>query len=122
MQTFYDGKTPALTPTWQYVVQPTYDLPNRLGSVYIRYQYTGSIFADNGNALALPSYGVLSIGGLFNLTDKIQFAVNGSNLTNALGLTEGNPRQGFTQAVVNGYFYGRGIIGTNALGSISFAF
>jgi iron complex outermembrane receptor protein len=38
------------------------------------------------------------------------------NVTNALGLTEGNPRQGFTQSIVNGYFYGRGIVGTDSFG------
>ena len=40
----------------------------------------------------------------------------------ALGLTEGNPRQGPTQSVVNGYFYGRGVIGTNAMAQLTFKF
>jgi hypothetical protein len=44
------------------------------------------------------------------------------NVTNALGLTEGNPRQGFTQEIVNGYFYGRGIVGPTALVSLTYQF
>ncbi len=114
LATFYDGKTAALTPTWLYTITPTYDLPNDKGQVYLRYKYIGSTFADNGNALALPSYGVLTVGGIYNLTPSLNLSVSVDNLTNAVGLTEGNPRQGFTQSVVSGYFYGRGIIGTNA--------
>ncbi len=122
VNSFYNGKTAALTPTWLYTITPTYDLPNDMGNVYLRYKYIGSTFADNGNALALPSYGVLSIGGIYNLTPKMNVSVSIDNLTNALGLTEGNPRQGFTQQAVAGYFYGRGIIGTNAQFALTYKF
>jgi outer membrane receptor protein involved in Fe transport len=122
VQAFYNGKTPALTPTWLYTIQPTYDLPHGLGSVYLRAKYVDSIFADNGNALALPSYTVLSVGALINAGRNLQLSVNVENVTNAIGLTEGNPRQGFTQQVVSGYFYGRGIIGPNAQVGLTYKF
>jgi iron complex outermembrane receptor protein len=119
---FYNGKTAALTPNWQFMLEPSYDLPNGFGTVYLRYYYEGAEFADNGNALALPAYGTLAIGGLFNITHNMQFSVNVQNVTNALGLTEGNPRQGFTQSIVSGYFYGRGIIGPNAQFALTYKF
>jgi iron complex outermembrane receptor protein len=37
-------------------------------------------------------------------------------------LTEGNPNAGVTQKVVNGYFYGRGITGPNALVALTYKF
>jgi outer membrane receptor protein involved in Fe transport len=120
--TFYDGKTPAVTPSLMYSITPQYDLPNHLGSVYARYKYIGSTFADNGNALALPGYGVLSLGGDVNLTHDLNLNISVENVNNALGLTEGNPRQGFTQSVVSGYFYGRGIVGTNAQAQLTYKF
>ncbi|WP_216838981.1 TonB-dependent receptor [Caulobacter sp. S45] len=119
---FYNGKTAAITPNWLFTIQPTYDLPNNLGAVYVRYKYIDSIFADNGNALALPSYGILSIGGIYNLTPRLQMNVSVDNLTNELGLTEGNPRAGFTQNITTGYFYGRGIVGTNAQFAVTYKF
>jgi outer membrane receptor protein involved in Fe transport len=119
---FYDGKTPGRTPSTLYMIQPSYDLPDGRGSVYVRYKYIGSIYADNGDGLSLPGYGVLSIGGDYNLTPRININVSVDNATNALGLTEGNPRQGFTQSVVNGYFYGRGIVGTNVLAALTYKF
>jgi outer membrane receptor protein involved in Fe transport len=120
--TFYDGKVPGRTPSQMYTITPAYDLPNHLGQVYLRYLYTGRIFADNGDGLALPGYGVLGLGGNFNLTPRLNLNVSVDNATDALGLTEGNPRQGFTQSVVNGNFYGRGIIGTNALAQLTYKF
>ena len=119
---FYNGKTTAHTPQWLAVIAPQYDLPHNLGFVFARYEYTGSTFVDPGNGISLPDYGVLSLGGVINLTQRLTLNVNIENVTNEIGLTEGNPRNGFTQQVVAGYFYGRGIIGTNASFSVSYRF
>jgi outer membrane receptor protein involved in Fe transport len=103
-----------------YSIQPAYDFPNHLGAVYLRYEYVGKIYTDAGNALALPGYGVLSVGANVNVTPRLNLNINVYNVTNQLGLTEGNPNSGVTQAVVNGYFYGRGIPATNALITLSY--
>jgi iron complex outermembrane recepter protein len=118
----YNGNVPQRTPQTLLVVQPSYDLPDRLGSLYLRYKYIGKIYADAGDGLALPGYGVLTLGGYVDITSKLTFNVSVDNVTNELGLTEGNPRQGNTQSVVNGFFYGRGIVGTNALASLTYRF
>jgi iron complex outermembrane recepter protein len=119
---FYNGKTPGRTPNLLYTITPQYDLPHRLGQVYLRYKYIGRIFADNGDQVVLPGYGVLSVGAIYNITQSATLNVSVDNVTNVVGLTEGNPRQGFTQQIVNGYFYGRGIVGTTALVSLSYRF
>jgi hypothetical protein len=119
---FYDGKTPARTPSVLYTITPAYDLPGNYGQAYLRYKYVGRIFADNGNQVELPGYGVLSIGAIANITPNLALNVSVDNVTNVLGLTEGNPRQGFTQQIVNGYFYGRGIVGPTALVSLTYRF
>jgi iron complex outermembrane recepter protein len=119
---FYDGKTPGRTPNLMYTITPQYDLPGHFGQVYLRYKYIGRIFADNGNQVALPGYGVLSVGAICNVNRNITLNVSVDNVTNVLGLTEGNPRQGFTQQIVNGYFYGRGIVGPTALVSLTYRF
>jgi iron complex outermembrane recepter protein len=118
----YDGNVPGRTPQVLYSIQPTYDLPAGWGAVYLRYEYTGKIYTDAGNALALPSYGVLSVGTNVNFTPKLNLNVNVYNVTNKLGLTEGNPNSGVTQTVVNGFFYGRGIVGTNAQVALTYKF
>jgi iron complex outermembrane recepter protein len=117
-----DGLTPGRTPKTMFTITPAFDLPHHIGSIYLRYKYIGRIFADETATLPLPSYGVLSIGGDINITDRMNLNVSVDNVTNTLGLTEGNPRQGVTQQVVNGYFYGRGIVGTNAQFSLQYKF
>lgn len=119
----YDGNIVQRTPQVMYAIQPTYDFPNRWGDVYLRYEYTGKIFTDAGNALALPGYGVLSVGGDVNFSDRIHLNLNVWNATNALGLTEGNPNSGISETVgSNGYFYARGIAGTNATATLTYKF
>ncbi|MDB6008755.1 MAG: TonB-dependent receptor [Gammaproteobacteria bacterium] len=119
---FYNGKTPGRTPNLMYTLTPAYDLPGHYGQVYLNYQHIGRIFADNGNQVALPGYGVLSVGAICNITRNLALNVSVVNVTNVLGLTEGNPRQGFTQQIVNGYFYGRGIVGPTGLVSLTYRF
>jgi len=118
----YDGNIVQRTPQIMYAVQPTYDFPDQWGAVYLRYEYTGKIYPDAGNGFALPGYGVLSVGANVNFTPKLNLNLNVYNVTNQLGLTEGNPNSGVTQKVVNGYFYGRGITGPNALVALTYKF
>jgi iron complex outermembrane recepter protein len=110
----YNGNTPERTPKKLLTVTPSFILPNHLGEIYGRWKYIGKIFADAGNGIALPSYSVFSVGGSFNVNEKINISASVDNLTNAKGFTEGNPRQGQTQTITNGFFYGRAIYGRNA--------
>jgi iron complex outermembrane receptor protein len=119
----YNGNYVQRTPQIMYAVQPTYDFPNRWGAVYLRYEYTGKIYTDVGNGLALPGYGVLSVGSNINFTDRINLNLNVWNVTNKLGLTEGNPNSGISETVgFTGYFYARGIAGTNATATLTYKF
>jgi outer membrane receptor protein involved in Fe transport len=111
----YDGNTPERTPKKLLTVTPSFILPGGLGEIYGRYKYVGKIFADSGNGIALPDYGVFSIGASLDVTPRLNLSVSVDNLTDVKGFTEGNPRQGQTQSIVDGYFYGRAIVGRNAL-------
>jgi iron complex outermembrane receptor protein len=119
----YNGNFVQRTPQIMYAVQPTYDFPNRWGALYLRYEYTGKIYTDVGNGLALPGYGVLSVGTNVNFNDRINLNLNVWNVTNKLGLTEGNPNSGISETVgFTGYFYARGIAGTNATATLTYKF
>lgn len=121
-QPTYDGNRPERTPATLFTVTPTFKLPNGLGEVYGRYKYIGKIFADSGNGVALPAYGVTSVGFSLNLRDDLQLSFDADNIFDVVGLTEGNPRQGQTQNVSSGYFYSRGIVGPTYGGSITLRF
>ena len=118
----FEGNRPERTPSRLFTITPVIELPNGLGEVYGRYKYIGKIFADAGNGVALPSYGVTSAGVSLNFSDRLQASFNVDNIFNVIGLTEGNPRQGQTQAITDGFFYARGIAGTTYGGSITLKF
>jgi outer membrane receptor protein involved in Fe transport len=118
----FDGNTPERTPSTLFTIIPTVTLPNGLGEVFVRYKYVGKIFADSGNGVALPGYGVTGAGFTLNVTEKLQVSFNADNIFNVVGLTEGNPRQGQTQNADSGFFYARGITGPSYGGSVTLRF
>ena len=118
----YDGNRPERTPKELYTIQPTIILPNNLGDVYARYKYVGDIFADSGNGVSLPSYGITSVGVNLNVTERLQVSFNAENIFDEIGLTEGNPRQGQRQNADSGFFYARGIVGPTYGGSVTLKF
>ncbi len=111
----YSGNETAQTPKKLLTVTPSFILPDGLGEIYGRWKYIDKIFADAGNGVSLPSYSVFTVGASLNVSKRFNVSVSVDNITNAKGFTEGNPRQGQTQSITNGYFYGRAIVGRNAL-------
>ncbi len=120
--TGFNGNTPERTPKTLFTISPRFILPNGLGEIYGRYKYIGQIFADAGNGLALPAYGVTSLGFNINVSKRLTLGFDAENIFNEIGLTEGNPRQGQTQTVTAGYFYARGIVGPTYGGTLTFRY
>ena len=121
-QPTFDGNRPERTPATLFTITPTVTLPHKLGEVYGRYKYIGNIFADSGNGVSLPAYGVTSLGVNLNVTERLQVGFNADNVFDVVGLTEGNPRQGQTQNAASGFFYARGIAGPTYGGSVTLKF
>jgi outer membrane receptor protein involved in Fe transport len=118
----FEGNRPERTPETLFTITPRYTIFNGLAEVYGRYKFVGDIFADAGNGLALPEYGVTSVGVIIDPTERLRITLNADNIFDEIGLTEGNPRQGQTQSASSGLFYGRGIVGTTYTASVTFKF
>jgi iron complex outermembrane recepter protein len=121
----YSGNLPERTPKVNFTLTPTYYLPDGKGEVSLSIQHVGKRFADLANSIALPKYTTLALSGRYELTPKITLHASIQNLTNELGLTEGNPRGGssaFEEATGSNYFFARPILGRNMQVSATFAF
>ncbi|MCW6528777.1 TonB-dependent receptor [Sphingomonas sp. MMSM20] len=83
-----------------------------------------SRFADIANTQRLPAFSLLNASLNAKLNDRVGFALNATNLTNALGLTEGNPRVGSFDAggMSNGYFLARPEFGRSIRGTLSLSY
>ncbi len=88
-----------LTPTLRF-------LDERL-RVYATYSYFGKRFSNDENTIALPKYTKLDAGVIFDISDMFSVQVIGDNLTNEVGLTEGNPRTDIGAAGVGALYMAR---------------
>ncbi|TFW22277.1 TonB-dependent receptor [Duganella callida] len=89
------GKTVQRQPKLQFRFTPTYRIPFGEGNsakLYGTYTSIGSRWADQLNQQYLPAYHTFDAGVLFELGEKIEVRLAGTNLNNELGLTEGNSR------------------------------
>lgn len=80
-------------------------------------------YADTANSVELPSFTTLAATISYQLNDKISLQLNGYNLTNEIGLTEGNPRAGeFISGDADAeFFLARPILGRSYSASVRLA-
>lgn len=85
--------------------------------------YSGR-FADIANNQRLPAYDLLNANMTAQLSPRLSLALHGANLTNSLGLTEGNPRVGSfdTGATTSGYFLARPEFGRSLRATLRYAY
>ena len=76
----------------------------------VTYENIGKRYQDSSNLTPLPSYYTLAAGINARVGEKWEFRLLGSNLTNQIGLTEGNARFG-GNTVQNNVGMGRSIVG-----------
>jgi len=99
-------------------ITPSVDFDFGLG-MYVRFSYYGEKFQDNENEATLPAYSMINAGASFK-HKNIVFAVDASNLTNAIGLTEGDPRVSPDASAQ--YYMARPILGRTIKFSVSYDF
>jgi len=116
-------------------------IPTRIVSIRPRYEFnnvagvSGSIFADIfnvsdrfqdfANGVLLPSYTTLGLGAQFYFENGVEVRVIADNVTNTIGLTEGNVRGDlFAPATgdVTTATFGRPIVGRNVRVSLGYRF
>lgn len=85
--------------------------------------YSGR-FADIANSQRLPPYSLLNLDVNVKLTDRLTLALHATNLTDTLGLTEGNPRTGSFEAGGAGssYFLARPEFGRTLRATLSLSY
>lgn len=89
-----EGNVVQRQPKFQYRFSPSYRLPvgEHAVRVYGTYSRIGSRWADQANQQFLPRYETLDLGVLAELGNNLELRVSATNVTDELGLTEGNSR------------------------------
>ena len=90
----YTGLTLQRQPRLQFRITPAYEFPMDWGGLrfFATYTHVGLRYSDIANEQVLPAYYTLDAGAVAEIGHNFEIRVQGSNLTNQLGLTEGNNR------------------------------
>ncbi|PPU75883.1 TonB-dependent receptor, partial [Xanthomonas hortorum pv. hederae] len=116
----FTGNQVMRQPKRQFRITPSYYwmLPFGDLKLFATYSYVGERFADLANSQRLPSYDMVDIGANLHVGEHWEVTASGSNITDTLGLTEGNVRvQG---AATGGVFMGRPIAGRQYQMSVAY--
>jgi outer membrane receptor protein involved in Fe transport len=81
-------------------------------------------YADVANSQSLTDYTVINLNARWNVSDRMAVSLAGVNLTNVIGLTEGNPRAGqFVSGDAGArYYLARPILGTSWRAALTYRF
>jgi hypothetical protein len=110
-------------PRLQLRFTPTYEIPMAWGKlrVFAAVSYIDLRYSDPENTQILPAYTTLDAGIVGEFGEHLEVRVQGTNLTDALGLTEGNSRS-LTAGISTGFEMARPIFGREVQGQVKYYF
>jgi iron complex outermembrane recepter protein len=121
-QTDNTGNTIRRIPKTMGRITPTYSFMEDKARVYLTYTYVGERFANDANTIKLPSYDKIDAGVMFDVGDNWTFQVTGDNLTDEVGLTEGNPRTDLDAGGLASIYMVRPLFGRSFMGSVTYRY
>lgn len=115
----FDGNRVRRIPRYIVEFRPSYTFgPAR---VFGAVRYMDERFSDDANNVTLPDYWVFNGGASVDIRN-VTIRATGNNLTNTIGLTEGNPRVGQVVGVEENIFMARPILGRSGRLSLGYRF
>ena len=90
----FNGQPLQRQPKLRYILQPSYNFVFDWGNImpYVTFTHAGQRYEDQTGLAPLGSYNTWDFGVVANYGKNWQFRLSGTNLTNEIGLTEGNAR------------------------------
>ena len=119
-----NGKQLLRVPKTNFSISPAVNLLNDRLRAEVSVEYYSSRYADAANTQKLPEYTVLNASVRYRFAPDLTLYVNGYNLTNEIGFTEGNPRSGELLSSQSGapVFIARSIVGRTLKASLLYKF
>jgi hypothetical protein len=118
-----DGNILQRQPRIQLRFTPEYTLPMRWGDlkIFAAVTYVDLRYSDPENLQVLPAFTTLDAGVIARIGQHLEVRVQGTNLTDELGLTEGNSRT-LTAGISTGFEMARPIFGREVQGQLRYYF
>jgi hypothetical protein len=118
-----DGNILQRQPRLQLRFTPAYEVPTGWGRVHFfaTVSYIDLRYSDPENTQILPAFTTVDAGIVSYFGDHLEVRLQGTNLTDALGLTEGNSRS-LTAGISTGFEMARPIFGREVQGQVKYYF
>ena len=118
-----DGNILQRQPRLQVRFTPEYMIPMRWGELkaFAAVSYVDRRYSDPENTQVLPAYTTLDAGLIAKVGEHFEARVQGTNLSNTLGLTEGNSRT-LTSGISTGFEMARPLFGREVQGQLKYYF
>lgn len=101
-------------------ITPTYTFMDGGARVYFTYSYAGKRYSNDENTIELPNYSKLDAGVMFDVGTNWTIQVTGDNLTDEIGLSEGNPRTDVGSGGIGNIYMARPLFGRSFMGSVTY--
>ncbi len=118
----FSGNRVLRQPQTVVTLRPTLYFGGSDYSLYAAWQRVGSRYVDAANSVKLPSYATVDLGLTRDFGESARLQLLASNLTDEVGVTEGNVRNGVIAAAPSAVFFGRPIFGRSFRLSATFFF
>ena len=103
-------------------VTPTFYFLGDKGRAWLTWTQVDDRFSNDENTIELPSYDKLDLGVGYWLTDNLGLQFNADNITDEVGLTEGNPRTDLGAGGIGAVYVARPLFGTSYKLSLTYEF
>lgn len=121
----FDGNQVRRIPEFIVQFTPSYDVPIRGPQefeLFGTWYFVGERFEDFANRGALPEYSRFDLGARIGVSERVGIQANVHNISNTIGLTEGNPRAGQVVGDLPDLFLARPILGRSGRVALTYQF
>jgi iron complex outermembrane receptor protein len=116
------GNTIRRIPKRMWRVTPTYTFLKDRGRVFLTWTHVSDRFSNDENTRTLPGYDKFDAGVSFDVGNRWNFQLSGDNLTDEIGLTEGNPRTDVGAGASGAIYVARPLFGRSFTGSVTYRY
>lgn len=116
------GNTIRRIPRRMLRVTPTYAFLKDRGRVFLTWTHVSDRYSNDENTRTLPKYDKFDAGLLVDVGSRWTFQLTGDNLTDEVGLTEGNPRTDVGAGASGAVYVARPLFGRSFMGSVTYRY
>jgi iron complex outermembrane recepter protein len=116
------GNTIRRIPKQMWRISPTYAFLDDRARLFLTWTHVSDRYSNDENTRTLPRYDKLDAGVSFDVGDGWTFQLTGDNLTDEVGLTEGNPRTDVGAGSSGAIYVARPLFGRSFMGSVTYRY